>query len=96
METSPPTILSDDLLTGQPAPDAPQQLVRPTPSESLERDPRDANAEFLLIDGVRPVAAWFDADLAFDYSVNPIREIHSFNVIGHPHIDAETFKKTVK
>jgi hypothetical protein len=92
----PQTILSDDLLTGQPAPEAPQQRVRPTLLESLERDTGDTNAEFFLIDGVRPVVAWLDADLALDYGVNPIREIHPLNVIGHPQVAAETFTKTVQ
>ena len=92
----PPTILSDDLLTGQPAPERPKQCVPPTLLESLERDTSDTNAEFFSIDGVRPVVAWLDADLAFDYSVKPICEIHPFNVIGHPQVDAETFKKKVR
>ncbi len=96
MKKSPPTILSDAVLTGQPTPVPPKQWVPPTLLESLERDTSDKNADFFLIDGVRPVVAWLDADLAFDYSVNPIREIHPFNVIGHPRVDAETFKKKVR
>ena len=90
-----PTILSDELLTGR-SPEPPKQWVPPTLLESLERDTSDTNAEFFLIDGVRPVVAWLDADLTFDYSVNPIREIHPFNVIAHPQVDAEIFKKTVQ
>ena len=92
----PPTILSDDLLTGQPALEPAKGWVRLTLLEKLERDTSDKNADFFLIDGVRPVVAWLDADLAFDYSVNPIREIHPFNVIGHPRVDAKTFKKRVR
>jgi len=92
----PPTILSDDLLTGQPAPEPPKGWVRPTLLESLERDTSDKKADFFLIDGIRPVVAWLDADYATDYSVNPIREIHPFNVIGHPRVDAEIFRERVK
>lgn len=92
----PPTILSDDLLTLQPSPEPPEGWVRPTILESVESAITDEDADFFLIDGIRPVVAWLDADLAFDYSVNPIREIHPFHVIGHPRVDAETFKKTVR
>ncbi len=94
-ETS-PTILSDDCLTGQPTPEPPKGWARPTLSESLKRDANDKSADFFLIDGIRPVVAWLDADLAFDYSVNPIQEIHPFNVVGHPRVDSETFAVKVR
>jgi hypothetical protein len=74
-------ILCDDLLTSQPPPESPPGFVRPTISESLARDLVDEAANYYIVDG-RPIVVWLDQDLAFDYSANPIIEVHPFVVFN--------------
>ena len=88
-------VISDDLLSGQPPPTPPPDWVPPSIAESLERDSKDESAEFYLVDD-KPCVVWPDLDLAYDYSVHPIREIHPFIVIRGTKIERETFIATVK
>lgn len=89
-----PFVISDDLLTGQPPIQPPPGWVPPTISESLERDLKDDQADFYFVEN-RPCVVWTDLDLAFDYSVHPVREIHPFIVIRGTQVDRETFKARV-
>jgi hypothetical protein len=71
----------DDLLTSQPTPEPPPSFIRPAISGSLARDLVDEAANYYIVDG-RPIVVWLDHDLAFDYSANPISEVHPISVFN--------------